>query len=74
MVNGEPLRLDTLGPIIINTDGTTSRISNWTQMTEMEQERALRLIARRNKKRREKLKREEKEAREKAEKERTRAA
>ena len=74
VVNGEPLRLDALGPIILNTDGSTSRISNWTQMAEVERQRALRLIAKRNKKRREKLQKEEREAREKAEKEKTRAA
>jgi predicted Fe-S protein YdhL (DUF1289 family) len=45
------VKLDHLGPIILNTDGSTSRISNWSDMTEQEQQNTLRLIAKRNKKR-----------------------
>jgi len=33
---GDTQRLDDLGPIIINTDGTTSRISNWKTMIQSE--------------------------------------
>jgi hypothetical protein len=29
---------DHLGPMIINTDGTVSRIANWVNMTERERE------------------------------------
>lgn len=29
--------LDRLGPVIVNTDGTLARISNWHQMSEREQ-------------------------------------
>lgn len=50
-VGGEPLRLDALGPIILNSDGTTSRIANWHAMTESERETTKRLIAKRNQKR-----------------------
>ena len=33
---GDTQRLDDLGPIIINTDGTTGRISNWKTMIQSE--------------------------------------
>jgi hypothetical protein len=33
---GEVTVLDELGPIIINSDGTTTRISNWSTMTQQE--------------------------------------
>lgn len=51
LVGGQPLKLDALGPIVLNSDGTTSRISNWSTMTEAEQRNTMRLIAKRNKKR-----------------------
>ena len=49
------LKLDYLGPIIINTDGTLQRIPNWIEMSEVEKSKALRLIAARNRKRIENL-------------------
>jgi len=45
---GEKLKLDHLGPIIINPDGTTRRIENWDTMTEKEREVAWRRISKRN--------------------------
>lgn len=51
----EAIQLDGLGPIIINSDGTMSRIGKWESMSEIERERAFRLIAKRNKERKEKL-------------------
>ena len=42
------VKLDALGPIIINSDGTLSRIPNWSEMTENEKASATRLISRRN--------------------------
>eukprot|EP00588_Corethron_pennatum_P005809 CAMPEP_0194283060 /NCGR_PEP_ID=MMETSP0169-20130528/24593_1 /TAXON_ID=218684 /ORGANISM="Corethron pennatum, Strain L29A3" /LENGTH=118 /DNA_ID=CAMNT_0039028579 /DNA_START=225 /DNA_END=581 /DNA_ORIENTATION=+ len=48
---GETLRLETMGPIIINHDGTTKTIDNWSKMTPAEQETTQRVIAARNKKR-----------------------
>lgn len=48
--------LDHLGPIVVNQDGTMSRISNWDKMTEMEQKNTLRIIGKRNKQRLEALK------------------
>jgi len=47
-----PCKLDALGPIILNTDGSMSRIPNWTEMTAQEQDSAIRLITARNERRR----------------------
>lgn len=41
-------KLTGLGPIIVNSDGTMSRIPNWHAMTPAEQERSQRLISARN--------------------------
>eukprot|EP00912_Choanoflagellata_sp_UC4_P000771 UC4_evm1s485 len=52
VVGGEAVHIDSLGPIIINTDGTVSRITNWMEMSDIEKNRALRMVSKRNKKRR----------------------
>lgn len=49
---GESLKLDHLGPIILNTDGTTRRIDNWDNLTEREREVTWRRIKKRNEERR----------------------
>mmetsp|Transcript_26276 Transcript_26276/g.38955 ORF Transcript_26276/g.38955 Transcript_26276/m.38955 type:complete len:98 (+) Transcript_26276:137-430(+) len=49
------IKFDKLGPIILNSDGTMSRIPNWADMPESEKAKALRLLARRNKARKEAL-------------------
>jgi len=51
----EPLKLDHLGPVILNADGTMARIANWQSMTAAEQESAKRLIGRRNDRRKQEL-------------------
>ena len=56
-VDGMGIKIDKLGPIIVNTDGTLTRISNWGDMSEGERQTALRRIARRNKERTEQLRR-----------------
>ena len=48
---GEAVRFEELGPIIINPDGTTRRITNWVNLTKQEQASTFRLISARNKKR-----------------------
>ena len=58
---GETVSMEELGPIIINSDGTTRRISNWANLTKQEQLNTWRLISSRNKKRIESLKRQEQE-------------
>jgi len=52
---GGKLTFDSLGPIIINSDGTLSRIANFDKMTNREQEMTLKRIRARNKERQEKL-------------------
>lgn len=42
------VKLDALGPMVVNSDGTLSRIANWAQMTEAEKERTLRVLSARN--------------------------
>ena len=48
-------KFDKLGPIVLNKDGTMSRISNWHEMTKLEQEKTHKMLIKRNKKRRDAL-------------------
>ena len=48
---GETISLEELGPIIINADGTTRRITNWSTLNKIEQENSWRVISARNLKR-----------------------
>ena len=41
---GEKIKLDELGPIIVNKDCTLSRIETWDKMTKREQETAMRRL------------------------------
>jgi hypothetical protein len=59
---GETISFEEMGPIIINSDGTTRRITNWDQMTKREQEVSWRRIKKRNEERRTILLREKEEA------------
>lgn len=52
---GDTVRLDSLGPMVVNKDGSISRIGNWEQMTEMEQKNTMRIVGKRNKQRLEAL-------------------
>lgn len=57
MSNGSTsVKLDHLGPMVVNVDGTLARISNWEQMTDGEKQGTLRIIGKRNKQRLEALK------------------
>jgi hypothetical protein len=53
---GSSVTLDHLGPMVVNVDGTMSRISNWEQMAEIERKNTLRIIGKRNKQRLDALK------------------
>ncbi|KAG6107068.1 hypothetical protein E4U14_004316 [Claviceps sp. LM454 group G7] len=53
---GSTVKLDHLGPLVVNTNGTMSRIGNWAQMSSIEKENTLRLLGKRNKQRLEVLK------------------
>jgi hypothetical protein len=55
---GETMKFAELGPIIVNSDGTTRRITNWSTMTDAEQAVTLRRIGKRNQERMADLKRE----------------
>lgn len=50
------VKLDALGPIVLNVDGTMGRIANWANFTENEKSQAIRLISARNQRRKEALK------------------
>lgn len=48
---GTSFKLDALGPMVVNHDGTLSRVTNWAGMTPAEQQTTLTMLARRNKQR-----------------------
>ncbi|KAI8841180.1 hypothetical protein BJ741DRAFT_20181 [Chytriomyces cf. hyalinus JEL632] len=50
--------LDHLGPIVVGTDGSMQRISNWDKLTPSEQANTMRVISKRNNARLEKLRAE----------------
>ncbi|KAF3766063.1 hypothetical protein M406DRAFT_244064, partial [Cryphonectria parasitica EP155] len=47
-VNGQSIALDHMGPMVVNRDGTISRIGNWGEMTEIERSNTLRILGKRN--------------------------
>ncbi|KAJ4987886.1 hypothetical protein SVAN01_06616 [Stagonosporopsis vannaccii] len=47
-VNGEGVKLDHLGPLVVNKDGTLSRIANWDKMADIERQNTLRVLGKRN--------------------------
>ncbi|KAJ2972124.1 hypothetical protein NUW54_g12341 [Trametes sanguinea] len=48
-INGsQTFKFDKLGPVVVNSDGTLSRIANWENMAPVEKERTLRLLVARN--------------------------
>ena len=54
--------MDALGPMVLNHDGTISRITNWDTLSAHEQATTFRLIAKRNAERKAKLEAQEAEA------------
>jgi hypothetical protein len=44
-------KLDHLGPMVLNQDGTISRIGNWEEISDVERANAIRLVCKRNKQR-----------------------
>lgn len=55
----QTISFDDIGPLVINKDGTLSRIHNWAQMTEPERERTVRVLGKRNMLRKEAILKEE---------------
>ncbi|KAI8639435.1 hypothetical protein BD408DRAFT_421453 [Parasitella parasitica] len=49
-------KLNELGPVVINENGTMSRINNWFEMNEIERANVKRVLLERNRKRLAKLK------------------
>ncbi|KAF8930858.1 hypothetical protein BGZ58_007990 [Dissophora ornata] len=47
-VNGKDIKLDILGPVVVNENGTISRIDNWAEMTEIEKANTRRILLKRN--------------------------
>lgn len=43
-VAGGVFKFDKLGPMVVNSDGTLSRITNWQELSEGERERTVRLL------------------------------
>ncbi|KAJ5570816.1 hypothetical protein N7535_004476 [Penicillium sp. DV-2018c] len=58
---GATVKLDHLGPMVVNADGTLSQIGNWKQMSDIERENTLRVLGKRNQKRLEALRAKENE-------------
>ena len=48
---GSSVKLDGLGPLVVNVDGSVGRVSNWQEMTVDERETTLRILGKRNKQR-----------------------
>jgi len=48
VATGQPVVIDALGPVVVNSDGTLSRITNWERMEESERNVAKRRISKRN--------------------------
>lgn len=46
--DGTTVKLDALGPLVVNQDGSMARISNWDKMADIEKQNALRIIGKRN--------------------------
>ncbi|RPD63523.1 hypothetical protein L227DRAFT_651134 [Lentinus tigrinus ALCF2SS1-6] len=47
--SNQTFKFDKLGPVVVNSDGTLSRIANWENMAPIEKERTLRVLVARNK-------------------------
>ncbi|KAH7109867.1 hypothetical protein B0J11DRAFT_398375, partial [Dendryphion nanum] len=56
---GQAVKLDHLGPMVVNRDGTLSRIANWEEMSDIERKNTLRILGKRNQLRMDNLKQEE---------------
>ena len=55
------IQLTELGAIILNVDGTISKVENWQELTPAEQAKTLRVIAKRNARRKAALEQQQSE-------------
>lgn len=60
--SGQGVKLDHLGPMVVNRDGTLSRIANWEHMSDIERRNTLRILGKRNQLRMETLRAEDSKA------------
>lgn len=60
-VDGEGVALDHLGPLVVNKDGSLSKIANWENMSDREKKNTLRVLGKRNQLRLGELKAEQSE-------------
>jgi len=54
--SGQTIKLDSLGPIVVNADGSMRRISNWDTMAQIERDNVMRILPKRNQERLARLK------------------
>ncbi|KAJ8661578.1 hypothetical protein O0I10_002846 [Lichtheimia ornata] len=54
-------KLKELGPVVVNEDGSLSRINNWHEMADIEKENVNRILLKRNRARLERLKKQQQE-------------
>jgi len=54
--SGQTIKLDSLGPIVVNADGSLRRISNWDTMAQIERDNVMRILPKRNQERLARLK------------------
>ena len=59
--SGEAIAMDAMGPVVVNDDGSLSRIANWPMLTDREKEVTQRRIAKRNNERLDRLREAAKE-------------
>ncbi|KAI9313929.1 hypothetical protein BX666DRAFT_1974859 [Dichotomocladium elegans] len=57
----DTFKLKELGPVVVNVDGTISRINNWHEMSDIEKDNVNRILLIRNRQRLAKLKKEREE-------------
>ncbi|RKP13915.1 hypothetical protein BJ684DRAFT_15726 [Piptocephalis cylindrospora] len=48
---GSTARLESLGPVVVNVDGSISRINNWAEMAPIERSNVERILLKRNRQR-----------------------
>eukprot|EP00614_Pseudopedinella_elastica_P033519 CAMPEP_0172619492 /NCGR_PEP_ID=MMETSP1068-20121228/93791_1 /TAXON_ID=35684 /ORGANISM="Pseudopedinella elastica, Strain CCMP716" /LENGTH=83 /DNA_ID=CAMNT_0013426265 /DNA_START=104 /DNA_END=355 /DNA_ORIENTATION=- len=51
VVDGAPILLDKLGPVVVNIDGLLGSIGNWDELSEQQQALTMRKIGKRNQER-----------------------
>ena len=53
------VKLEEIGPVVVNVDGTVSRITNWHELNEFERKNLERMVLKRNRERLEALKKQQ---------------